>query len=91
MLALFSLAFAQSPMIMSPSDTEVVYVVATEGVAVKRFFDDAEPGAKILANGVALTVLFRESGWIRVRQGETYGWIPESAISKDPPLPTLPE
>ena len=86
-------AQAQAPLsINTAAETPVVYVTAQEGAKSKRFADDASTEHVVFAKGQPLRVLFREKGWVRVRDGDKYGWIRESQTSTEAPkieLPTL--
>ena len=87
MLFVVMAAFGQAPVLGTPTNTEVLYVVAEEGVQSKRFADDAEATHFTFANAAAVRVLFKEDGWVRVRQGANYGWVPEAALSAEAPAP----
>lgn len=98
LLALFT-ALAQSPISLSPSPltldagppVEVMYVAADKVVS-KRFFDDAAPGHVDFVKGDDVRVLYRANGWIRVRDGEKYGWLPETALTAErPEMPAAPQ
>lgn len=88
MFALILSAFAQSPSPLTltapAADTEVLYVVV-ESAPSKRFLTDPAPTHVAFASGEDVRVLFREAGMVRVRDGERYGWVPESALGKEPP------
>ncbi|MEZ4323202.1 MAG: SH3 domain-containing protein [Myxococcota bacterium] len=92
LLSLMS-ALAQAPVVVTPGSTvEVVYVAGEEGVASKRFVTDAAASHVKFEPGRPLRVLFRENGWVRVREGEQYGWLPAKSVTADSPLvmPAIP-
>jgi len=76
-------------------------VVSTAGVAAADYIDGevrahlrAGPGLefrimKILPAGTAVQVLGREGDWIRVRQADLEGWIPNGYVSNEEPATAL--
>ena len=67
-------------------------VWAVEDAPSKRFTDAELSGPPIFTND-RLVVLYRENGLIRVRKGNDYGWIAETAVTDVEPeglnLPTV--
>lgn len=78
-------SFAQTPAMTIGQPAEAVYAV--ELIASKRFVDGKRGSGVTFEKGKALRVIVRENGWVRVRDGESYGWLPESKLSSEPPAP----
>ena len=88
-LWLTSYAFAQAPMLLGAEDeTELVWIASTTDAAKsKRFAADKEQTGPVFAPASSVRVLIRENGMIRVRSGDDYGWLPESAVANENPKP----
>jgi hypothetical protein len=69
---------------------ERVWVAKEGGVVSKRFATDAEATHVTFGDGQQLRVLYREAGWVRVRDGDRYGWVPEDAVTDTPPEVGVP-
>lgn len=75
---------------MSMSDGERVWVAQSGGVVSKRFATDDKAQHVTFDKDQPLRVLYREDGWVRVRDGNRYGWVPEEAVTDTSPKVTVP-
>lgn len=55
-------------------------------IASIRFLGEDTKGPVFQA-GERLELITEKDGWVRVRQGERYGWVPADALSDEPPAP----
>ncbi len=72
------------------SDVERVWVSQAGGVVSKRFATDEDATHVTFDKDQPLRVLYREDGWVRVRDGNRYGWVPEEAVTDTSPKVTVP-
>lgn len=87
-----SLAGAQTPgapmLLGADDDAEIVWIASLEQAAKsKRFAADKEATGPVFAPASTVRVLIRENGMVRVRSGDDYGWLPESAVANADPKP----
>ena len=78
-------SFAQTPAMTIGAPAEAVY--ATELIASKRFVDGKRGSGVTFDTGKPLRVIVRENGWVRVRDGDSFGWLPESKVTSEVPAP----
>jgi len=57
---------------------------ATQEIASVRFLGEDVKGPVFQA-GERLELITEKDGWVRVRQGDRYGWVPADALSAEPP------
>lgn len=58
----------------------------TKEIASVRFLGEDAAGP-VFQPGERLELITEKDGWVRVRQGERYGWVPADALSTEPPAP----
>ncbi len=81
-LILTSLAWAEIPA------GSVRY--AARDVPTIRFADATVPGP-MLGTGEILIVILDDGALVRVKKGDSYGWVVADALVEEPPTPPMPD
>lgn len=83
LLLLPGLAFAQQPIQFDLGPTGPVRYTTQEVTSV-RFLGEEVQGP-VFKSGERLEILTEKEGWVRVRLGERYGWVPSDLLAEEPP------
>lgn len=83
-----SLAWAQQPLQFNIGPRGPVRY-AVEEVASVRFLGEEVPGPTLSA-GEQVELITEKDGWVRVKKGERYGWVPAGKLVEEPPAEDPP-